>query len=108
MELVPPSRISRTSRGMVVQGNRNLRSGASATSAPVTVTWVESQPTPTATPTPEPVSTSTPTVTPTPEPVSTSSPHPHLRRRLPYRASPRGWRASTHPGSQDVSLTGTM
>ena len=36
-------------------------SGASVTSAPVTITWVESQPTPTATPTPEPVSTSTPT-----------------------------------------------
>ena len=63
-------------------------SGASATSAPVTITWVESQPTPTATPTPEPVSTSTPT--------------PASAVAIPGK--PAGLSASTHPGSQDVSL----
>ena len=77
-------------------------SGASVTSAPVTITWVESQPTPTATPTPEPVSTSTPTVTPTPQPVSTSTPTPASAVAIPGK--PAGLAASAQPGSQDVSL----
>ena len=63
-------------------------SGASVTSAPITVTWVESQPTPTVTPTPEPVSTSTPTLEPS----------------VAIPDKPAGLATSTHPGSQDVSL----
>ena len=85
-------------------------SGASVTSAPVTITWVESQPTPTATPipeptatpTPEPVSTPTPTVTPTPEPVSTSTPTPEPAVAIPVE--PAGLSISARPGSLDVSL----
>ena len=78
-------------------------SGASVTSAPVTVTWIERLSTPTVTPTPEPVSTSTPTVTPTPQHVSTSTPTPEPSVAIPGK--PAGFSASAHPGSQDVSLS---
>ena len=63
-------------------------SGASVTSAPVTITWVESQPTPTVTPTPQPVPTSTPTPGPS----------------VAIPGKPAGLAVSALPGSLDAAL----
>ena len=69
-------------------------SGVSATSGPITVTWVEIPPTPTATSIPEP------TATPIPEPTATPTPAPPL----PIPAKPAGLSVSAVPGSLDVSV----
>ena len=77
-------------------------SGVSATSGPITVTWVEIPPTPTATPVPEPTATPVPepTATPIPEPTATPTPVPSV----PVPDEPAGLSVSAAPGSLDVSV----
>ena len=79
-------------------------SGASATSDPVTVEWVDGPPTPepTATPTPQPTATPVPesTATPAPEPTATSTPGPSV----PIPAEPGGMWITAVPGSLEVSV----
>ena len=77
-------------------------SGVSATSGPLTVTWVEVPPTPTSTSIPEPTSTPTvePTATPIPEPTATPTPEPSV----PIPAKLAGLSVSATPGSLDASL----
>ncbi|MYA61150.1 MAG: hypothetical protein F4X94_01025, partial [Dehalococcoidia bacterium] len=77
-------------------------SGDSATSGPLTVTWVDITSTPTATPAPLTTATPTPdpTSTPTPDPIATPTPDPSV----PIPEEPTGLSISATPGSPDVSV----